>query len=301
MDCGEGSCVTYAAQLKIAAKLTGVTLEDVPTGKTAASASAAFSTVVQQKPNVVLSAGPNPAYYSAELKGLAKEKIPVVATGTIDGVQNWGFAASLSEAPQSTRAGDLLADYVYIHYGEQSNVVMYTAPELTFTAPEAPAFTKTLKSLCPKCVVRIVPISATTWGTTAPSMVVSDLQANPNTNVVVAATSSMWGGVPAAMAEAGLHVPLVGYPGVDPVSLQYLKDGQVQGVLAQDIVDNAWQLMDVGLRAVEHAPLPKSLYEYCAIEFLSKKNVTFNPANGWVPFPNYQKRWAGLWLIGKKS
>lgn len=190
-----------------------------------------------------------------------------------------------------------MADYVAAKFGAKSNIVFYDTPELSFTGVLRDAFGKELKNVCPGCSTRTVHVPVTSLGNRAPSQVVSDLQAHPSTTVAVFGTDEVELGLPAALKTAGLSVKTLGYNPA-PANLAYIKQGKETAALSADLPVSAWTLLDQAVREIIGQKLvgdeSKGLGD---VQFLTQKDITFNPSKGWAGYPDFAKRFATLWGV----
>jgi len=299
MDCGTPICALFHELVAPAAKAIGARLVDVKAGATASSVNAAFESVVQMKPTAIINTALDPVEWLPALKRLKADKIPIISTGVIDGAK-YGLTtypnAVLFGANAFTLDGKLEADWIYAHEGAKANVEFTWVPELNFSALVRTAFIAQMKTLCPKCSVSSLSIPVADLGSSAPQMIVSALQANPKINTVTVSNSENLIGLPSALKTAGLsNVTLVG-AGAGPANLQYLKAGQQAVDLAADYPVLSWAMVDAAARAATGQAIPKT--ESIGIpvqEFLTKADITFNPANGWTGYPDFAKRFKKLW------
>ena len=191
-----------------------------------------------------------------------------------------------------------MADWVVANKGPKANVAFYTTPELSFTAYIQSAFKAELSHLCPKCTMRTVDVSVTTFGSTAPETVVSDLQAHPSTNTAVFGVYEAAEGLPAAMQSAGLKVTTLGFAPT-PQNLQDIKSGGLTEGLAFSLPITCFMLVDEASRLIEHAPLPAGeRAQDVTWQFLAKKNLNFDVSKGWAGYPNFAASFAKLWKLG---
>lgn len=301
MDCGTPVCGLFRQLAGGAAKVMGVKLEVIKLGQSADSINSAFSSVVESKPAAVINAGGDPITWQKSLATLKAEKVPVASTGIVNG-EEFGLTTDPNSVmfgkPITELTGKLLADWVYVKYGDKANAAFYFAPELPFMPLMRDAFQAEMKELCPKCSVRAVKIPITTFGNTAPQKIVSDLQAHPDTKAAVAANSEIFIGLPAALKTAGITVDTVGTGG-GPVNLEYVKNGQQTVDLALDLPVLSWTLVDAAVRPVvgEKVP-PEEAKGMPPMQFLTKNDIKFDPSKGWTGYPDFAQRFAKLWGVG---
>jgi len=188
-----------------------------------------------------------------------------------------------------------MADWVIANKGPQANVVFYGVPAIDFSAEQQQAFEQELQKNCPTCKVRAVQIDVTTLGTTSANTVVSDLESHPATNVAVFASAEIAEGLPAAMKAAGLSVTTLGYAPQAEI-LQDIKDGGITAGLAADFPISVWAALDAAARLVEgDQPTAPEQAGELPLQFLEQQDITFNPAEGWTAYPDYQQLFAKLW------
>ena len=310
MDCGTPICGLFRDLTGGAAKAMGADFASVKGGASGEAVNAGFNSILERKPDAVIAPAVDPRQWQGQLEDFKAADIPVAVTGIVNEAE-----FGLDQAPNSTalgkehteRAGKLLADWVYAKYGEEANVQFSWVPELAFSAIERDAFTAEMKSLCPSCEVRDLKIGVATLGNRAPQTIVSDLQANPETNVLVASVSEQFNGLPPAMRtagisaakpgealEAGSKVAVVG-TGATPLNLQYLKDGQQTVDLAVDFPIVSWTLVDGAARgAVGQDPKPG----LPVIQFLTGEDIKGDPSKGWTGYPDFADRFMKLWQGG---
>jgi ribose transport system substrate-binding protein len=297
MDCGLPYCALFYKLMSPAASMLGVKLERVDAGKAANTVNAAFDTVIAQKPAAVIVTSINIQLWANKLRQLRAEGVHVVTTG-VTGVGAYGVAAPQAAEAISRLAGKLLADYVAAKFGAGQKVVLYAVPELPFTEVIASAFKATLPRVCPNCSERQVPIAAATIGNTAPSTIVSDLQSHAGTTVAVFASDESGLGVPSALKAAGLSVKTIGWAPV-PANLEYVRAGEETATLGVDTAVLSYELIDQAAREITGQSLSgqeaKGITDQ---QFLTQKDIAFNPSNGWTGYPDFARRFAELWGVG---
>ena len=297
VDCGTPICALFWQILEPAAQTMGVKLERVKAGSAANTVTAAFDTVIAKEPAAVIVGSVTMELWSKQLKELQDKEIPVITTGISD-AEEFGIEAPQASNANSELDGKLLAAYVVAEMaGEESNVVFYETPELSFTTILQEAFTAELESLCPDCAVRTAQVGIEELGNTAPNTVVSDLQANPETNVAVFGTAEVEAGLPTALKAAGIEVETLGSsPG--PAELQYLKEGKVTAMLGFDLPVLTWTLLDQAAREIAGQELTGPQAEGIGVaQFLKKEDVQYDVSKGWTGYPEFAEMFAELWGV----
>ncbi|MGH2936999.1 MAG: hypothetical protein ACRDPE_02640 [Solirubrobacterales bacterium] len=281
-----------------AAKAMGVTVKRVKAGPAATTSQTGMETIVGLRPAGVVNPALSLELYGRQIEQLQEEGAAISTVG-ISGAENekYGIEAALSSTPQNEKTGELLANYVIAEMSDEANVVFYEVPQLPFSAEIGGKFVSELKAKCPKCSVRTADIALESFGTTAPNAVVSDLQSNPETTVAVFTTDEIEIGLPAALHAAGIEIETLGYAPT-PQNLQYLKEGKETAGLAYDINLGIWSLLDMTAREIVGQKLTGPESEgYTATQFLTQKDITFNPEYGWSAYPDFEKRFKEIWGV----
>ncbi len=295
LQCSTPICAEVGGLLQGAVKAIGGKMTVVNAGATATTAQAAASSALALKPDAVILGAIAPSLFGGGLKALANAGVKLVSLQVDQNVTPFGITFNYLGTNLSLRNGQLLADWVIANEGAHANAVLYTLPALDISAPVQQAFEAEMTKNCPSCTVRVVPIDVSTIGTTAPSTVVTDLQAHPNTNVAVFVSLSVAAGLPAAMKAAGLSVKTVGF-GPTAGNLQDINDGNLTAALDIDFPVSTWTAVDAAARLLEGAqPTSSEQAGDVPEQFLDQKDITFNPTLGWSAYPDFAQRFATLW------
>ncbi len=298
MDCGSPICAQIWEMLAPAGKTMGVELQRVKAGASASSVGAAFDTVVGSKPDAVIVSAINVELWSTQLKQLQDADVPVVTTG-ITGTEQYDVKAPQTAESASVLAGKLMADYTVANLEPKADVVIYQVPELPFAKIIADEVTATLGASCADCKVRTAQVPIAEIGTKAPDTIVSDLQANPDTNVAILTSADLANGLPSKLQVAGIDVKTLGYA-PPPIVLEYIKDGKVTAGLGFDLPVLAWTLLDLAARQIVGQELTGPASEGLPVyQFLAQDDITFDPSKGWTGYPDFADRFAELWGVGK--
>src|SRR3954447_12080848 len=297
-DCGTPICGLFWQILQPAAQTMGVKMKRYKAGAAASSVSSTFDSILADKPGAVIVAGTPIELWKNKLKGFQDAKIPVVTTGIL-GTKGTGIQAAQAAEDSSNLGGKLLADYAAANWGANSKIAFYDTPELTFTGLTGTAFQNELKKVCPSCSTRIVHVPIATFGNTAPSRLVSDLQSHPDTTGMVFGTDEVQAGFPAARQAAG------GFPKVktlgntpNPQGLEYVKEGKTNAVLGVDLPVLTWVLLDQAARQMAGQQLTGDEAKGLPVlQFLKQQDIKFDPSKGWTGYPDFAQRFAKLWGV----
>jgi ribose transport system substrate-binding protein len=296
LQCSTPICALIGQLLAPAVKTIGANLTVVNSGGTASSSQAAASSALGLKPAAVLVPAVAPSQFGTSLKRLQAAGVKISSVGVING-QAYGIGYQIGGLSDIQLTGKLMADWVVAHKGAKANVVFYGTPELDFSSYMQQAFARELSKNCPGCKLRSVPISVTTFGTSAPQTVANDLQSNSSTNTAVFATEEAATGLPAALKTAGLSVTTLGFA-PSPGNLQDIKTGGLTAGLALDLPVQEWTQTDASARLVlGEAPPPSEAH--IPLQFLGKSDITFDPSKGWTGYPDFAQRFAKLWSAGR--
>jgi ribose transport system substrate-binding protein len=296
LQCVTPICGLFSQILQPAAKTLGVKLTITKAGASADQLQNAMNTIIAQKPAAVVLPAVEPDTINTQLAKLNSMSIPVVSNGIMNH-QRYGIDAAMFNTQTAQIAGRVLAAWAVKKFGSAANVVFYTTPELSFGPVQKAAFNEEMKKLCASCRVRNVDVAVATIGNSAPSRVVSDLQANPKTNVAVFSTLEAAVGLPAAMRTAGLasKVKVIGF-GPNPANLQDLKSGGLTGALGLDLPVMLWTQMDAAARLATKEPLT-SLEQRGVppLQFIETADIKGDPSKGFSAYPDFPQRFAKLW------
>jgi ribose transport system substrate-binding protein len=296
VDCGTPYCALFWQLLSPAAKTMGVHLERVKAGSAANTVSAAFDSVLAKKPDAVIVTAISIELWKNQLKELQEAEIPVVTTG-VTGTEAYGIEGPQAAEALSELAGKLMANYVVAEMDPEADAVVYEVPELPYTKIIDEVFTEELERVCSACSVRTATISASELGSTAPTTVVSDLQANPDTSVAVFTSPETVLGLPAALQAAGIDVETLTYAAT-PQNLEYIKEGKQTASLEVDLPVLSWTLLDEAARGIVGQKLTGPESEGITdVQFLTQKDIAFDPSKGWTGYPNFAEMFAELWGV----
>jgi ribose transport system substrate-binding protein len=294
LQCSTPICALIGLMNQQAAGALGVPLSVTKSAASAQALQDAMSSIIATKPSAVLIPAADPVQYKEPMSQLKQLGIPVVSQGVVDTAQFPAIKGSILGVPAATIAGTLLADWVVKRNGVSPSV-FYTVPELSFSPFIVAGFKKEMASVCPTCQTRFVEISAAKIGNTAPSVVTSDLQANPGTKTAIFGSEEAADGLPAAQKVADIKVDTVGFA-PDPAVLGYIKNGSITAGLGYDIRTTSWVQVDMAARLVTGQPLTDAeQHDPSVMQMLEQKDITFDPTKGFNGYPDVAERFAALW------
>lgn len=296
MDCGLPYCALFWELIQQPADMLGLDLQRIDTGLTADTVSSAFDSVVTLEPDGVIVMANNIQLWSDQLRELQELNIPVVTQGVSDAEEN-GIVSPQGSDNQIAALARLEANYIPAEMDPEANVVYYEIPELSFTVESADKFVDELEAACPNCSVRRAKIGAATIGKTSSNAIVSDLQANPDTNLAVFSAPDLAVGLPPSLETAGIDVQLLNTAPI-PANLQQIKDGDETVGLGSDTSVTAWVLIDVMARQLIGQEVTGPEAEGVQVmQFLRQGDIDFDPSSGWTGYPDFADRFAELWGV----
>jgi ribose transport system substrate-binding protein len=294
LQCASPVCAIGARLLKSATAAMGIKFAVIDGGGSVTTLQAAMNTIIAMKPTGVMLAGIDPTGIGDQIKQLVAEGVVVGSVGVM-GTSAYGVQAPFNTEAANTKEGALLAAYVVNTKGAKAASVIYEVPELSFSPIVTAGYIDEMKTLCPECEVRKVDIPLASIGVNASSLIVSDLQSHPETNVAVFSDLDDETGLPAALAAAGISVETAGLS-PSPSGLQDIKNGDLNATIAVDLPVMFWTGVDMIARIATGQPLTAG--EKAGIpsgELLQKADITFDPSSGFSGYPNYAQRFAALW------
>lgn len=296
LQCAAPVCAQLAPLMEAGVKALGGTFLVVKGGASTQQLQSAFSSLLAQKPDALLLPGIEPDSVAPQLAQAKAAGIPMTSTGIMD-IKKYGIDASAFGQPLAVLVGRLQADWVVANKSDRANTVFYTTPELDFFGPEEVAYRAELTKVCPGCSVRTVKVPISTYSSTAPALIVSDLQSHPKTTIAVFGANDPTTGLVAAMKAAGLKTPYIGF-GPTPSNLTDIKNGDQVAGLGLDYPAIAWTMVDEAARLIEKAPLSGAESQSLVpVQWLTSSNLHGDIAQGWTGYPDYAARFKKLWNV----
>jgi ribose transport system substrate-binding protein len=149
-----------------------------------------------------------------------------------------------------------------------------------------------------KMDIQDIPIAE--LGSTAADRVVSDLQANPQTEYFISAVDEVQIGLPAKLELAGIDVAGIGM-WTAPPNYEQIAAGDQDATLSVDLNLMMWTILDQLLRemAGQDYQWPDAQTRASTLTRITdQSNVPDDPVTGYVSIPDYQDQFAANWLVG---
>ncbi len=312
VQCSVSACTEIATGLEAAAKAAGWEYETVSHQDTPETVASAFDAAIAAKPDVVMTSGNPREWFASQLATLEEQGIPVVAWSLPEGYEPGdGVDVNLLTDDDYYFYGVLMADYAATT-SETGNISFIGLPTFPVLSTVQQGFEDEIAVACPDCNVDITEVAVTDIGTNLPGMVVSQLQANPDLDMIVYAFGGMLFGVPDAIEAAGLsdQAKAVSQAG-GPMNFSFIKDGnhQVAEVaLASELL--GWRAVDAAARIMAgdgpgraDTPAqavvdghPDILASGLPLQILEADSIT-DPTALWVGVEGFQDQFKALWGV----
>lgn len=281
--------------LQAAADSAGVTLVNVSTGTDAQSINAALNSVVEMKPDIVISEAIDATFWQDQLKQLQAAGT-VIVYGSQPNAAQFGLEDSLGGMNSSLVNGKVLAAGAIAYTcGTAKNFVFYNIPELGFSAIQLTAAQDELKTLCPDCTLRSVDISIS--DPSPADKIVSDLQSHPETNFFITPADQFQVGLQDKANLAGITNAYGFGQSSLPPNIEQIANGQQTAGFAVDLNMYLYMQLDEGLRKAQNVWTPYSDWDAVNREVsrvLTKSNAS-QYLNGFIAYPNMQADFEKLW------
>lgn len=299
LDVGTPVSAVMWNNLQAPAELLGIELERVETGRDAQSINAAMNTVVELEPDGVINITLDPIFFEGQIAQLEELGIPM-ASGSVMNTVEFGLPEAFNGPDWMTLNGEVLGAAAIARSGGAEEFVFYNVPEFPFSSYELDGAKKRVAELCPDCTLRVVDIPIAELGSTAADRVVSDLQANPQTEYFIAAVDEVQIGLPQKLSLASLDVDGIAmWPA--PPNYEQIAAGEQDATLSVDLNLMMWTVLDQLLREMngDSYEWPDAQTRASTLTRITdESNAPEDPVLGYVGIDDYQDRFAANWLVG---
>ncbi|QBE49065.1 sugar ABC transporter substrate-binding protein [Leucobacter triazinivorans] len=281
----------------LAAEAAGVELQNVSTGTDAQSINSALNSVVESDPDILISTSVDAVFFQDQLTQLQEQGTSIVYASQMN-AEEYGLDDTLGGYNGSLVNGELLAaSAIAFTCGTGTDFVYYNIPELSFSAVVQGALEEKLAELCADCTLRVVDISI--LESSPADAIVSDLQANPDTDFFVTTGDQFQIGLQEKAELAGLTNAVGLGQGSLPQNIQQTVDGQQIAAHAVDFSMFMWALLDEGLRKQQDVWTPYTDWQRVSrstSRVLTQENAGEFVA-GFVAFPGMEDAYMELWGV----
>ncbi len=287
----------FQQYLEQASKAAGIQFVNVDTGSDAQSINSALNSVVEMQPDIVFDQSIDAIFFQDQLEQLKDQGAVIVYGGQLN-AEEFGLVDSLGGAGSVAVNSDVLAaGAITLTCGTATDFVFYSIPELPSAGLQADGIEKKLAELCPECTLRVVDISIA--DPSPADKIVSDLQANPETEFFIAMGDQFQLGLQEKAALAGLENAYgLGQSSLPP-NFQQIADGQQMAGYAVDFQLFMWLQVDEGLRRMQGMDVPY-LEDWLATgqtlsHFITIRNADDFLGTGYVAYPGMEEEFLALW------
>lgn len=296
LDCGTPVCAMGWESSNAAAAALGVELVRIDAALQADKVQAAFDTIEGGGFDGVIDVALPHALAQSGLTRMKELGIPVVSAAVVNGDPEL-YGAMLMSNQFFERIGEIYAAYIVSEFGSDADTVFYIVPELELTTIIFDGFERKYTELCPDCKLRVADIPVTSIGSSAPTIITDDLQANPNTNVVALSTAEAAIGLPVALATAGIDDVTITGNGPTGDALRQINEGEMQAGIGYDFVYHHWSTHDALARLMTGQALdPAAEADEIPTQILLQPSITDElvQAGIWTAFPTseFEKLWS---------
>ncbi len=310
VQCSVAVCAEIAIGLEAATAAAGWEYETASHQDTPETVASAFDAAIAAQPDVVFTSGNPREWFAPQLETLAEAGIPVVAWSMPEGYEPGdGVSVNLLTNDDYYFYGTLMADYAATTT-ESQNILFVGLPTFPVLSTVQEGFETEIAEACADCSVDVIEVAVTDLGTNLPGTIVSELQSNPDLDMVVYAFGGMLYGVPEALESAGLADQAVGVSQAGgPFNFDLIANGRHQVAevgLASELL--GWRAVDAAARILagegpgraetpEAAVLdghPDILVSGLPLQILEAETIS-DPTALWVGVEGFQDQYTALW------
>jgi ribose transport system substrate-binding protein len=281
--------------LKQAGTAAGVEIVNVDTGTDAQSINSALNSVVEMKPDILVSVALDATFFQDQLKALESAGTAIVYASQPN-AEEFGLDDTMGGLNVSKVNGKVLADgAVNFTCGTATDFVFYNVPEFGFAQIQLEAAEAELAEICADCELRVVDISI---GDPSPAdKIISDLQAHPETDYFITPVDQYQIGLAEKAELAGVTNAYGFGQSSLPPNIQQLVDERQSAGFAVDLDIFLWYLLDEGLRKMQGVYTPYTDWEAVGrsvSQVLTPANAE-DYLNGFTANPNKEQDFKALW------
>jgi hypothetical protein len=289
----------FQAGLQAASEAAGIKFVNVDTGTDAQSINSALNSVVEMQPDIVFDQSVDARFFQDQLTQLQEQGAAIVYGGQLN-AEEFGLRDSLGGAGSIEVNSEVLANAaIQLTCGTATEFVMYSIPEIPASEIQNEAVPAALAELCPECTLRIVDISIA--DPSPADKIVSDLQANPQTEFFITLADQYQIGLQDKAQLAGLTNAFgVGQSSL-PQNIQQIADGTEVAGYVVDFNMFMWLQVDEGLRTMQGMEVPYLDGEWDAAAKAISHIVTIRNADdyltpaGYVALDGFEDQFLELW------
>jgi ABC-type sugar transport system substrate-binding protein len=253
VQCGVAVCAEIAEGVEAAAAAIGWDYQTASHQDTPETVASAFDAAIAAQPDVVLTSGNPREWFASQLETLDEQGIPVVAWSLPEPYEPGdGISVNLLTQDDYYFYGVLMADYAAVN-SDNGEILFVGLPTFPVLSIVQEGFEAEIAEVCPDCSVKVIEVAVTDLGTNLPGIVISELQTNPELDMIAYAFGGMLFGVPEAIESSGLgdQAAAVSQAG-GPLNFGLIANGQHQVAevaLASELM--GWRAIDAAARILD--------------------------------------------------
>jgi ribose transport system substrate-binding protein len=254
---------------------------------------------VASEPDAIFVNGQERSTLSVGLDEAESAGIPVVNQATSETSVAPPIVAAPTGGETWKRMAGIIGKWITAETEGEANMLSYGLSSIRTSLVIAEDITEETEAACPTCTAKTIGASATDIGTKLPQQVVSEVQRNPDVNIICFSDGVMTSGVAAALRAAGLsdQVKIVmGNPSSEDIAL--IEKGEEYGGVAFSAIYYTWQGMDALVRYLNGEEQVK--YEF-PHQILTKESINgeSQEAVRLLTPRDIQQQFEELWAAGK--
>ena len=279
--------------------LTGIELTREPIGATPEAQDAAMAAVFEKGYDGIINVTAEPQFYPNQAQKFVDAGIPI-ASASVMHTDEYGLPTGFNGPDFMKEVGRAMAAAAIVRTnGEATQFVIYPVNEFEFTGFQRDGYMEKMGELCGDCTNRELGIPIGDVIAVDNSRIVSDLEANPQTEYYVATADEMTVGMPDRLKLAGVETKGFGTWSIPP-NITQVAQGVSDATFAEDFALFMWTVVDQLFREITNTPYTwpdPSVSAPQMMKLLTKDTAAQFEQTGYIAVPDYQERYAKNWGV----
>jgi len=277
--------------------ITGIELTREPIGATPEAQDAAMAAVFEKGYDGIINVTAEPQFYPNQAAKFVEAGIPI-ASASVMHTDEYGLPPAFNGPDFMKAVGQAMAAAAVVRTnGEATQFVIYPVNEFEFTGLQRDGYVAEMGTLCPDCTTRDVGIPIDEVIAVDNSRIVSDLEANPQTQYYVATADEITVGMPDRLQLAGVETRGFGTWSIPP-NIEQVASGASDATFAEDFGLFMWTVVDQLFREITDTPYEWPDPAESAAQMmllLTEDNAGEYLNTGYVAIPDFQEQYAENW------
>jgi ABC-type sugar transport system substrate-binding protein len=292
LTCSSPGCAAIADAFKDAADLLEWDVNVLTVEPQSESIQAAYNTAIRDEPDGVAVAAVSSDAVGRQLDTLEEMGIPVVTVQDPD--EKFGpIIATLYTSPSSIKLGELTADYLISKECGQGHTIYVHLGGYLVLDFRLEGFERQLGDVMPDFSYEVFNMPATEANPSVP--IVGAARAHGDVECVYLSSDHMTTGLPQAFESAGMEIPKIITDFGGATTLQYIRDGLVEGTNVGDSGSYGWIYMDAFARHFAGQSTQPTEDAFQSVWFVDESNVPDD-----VPYSHVEDlpaKYAAVWNV----